>query len=349
MTYLLSLLYRIGVEARWLLFRWGVLPIRRLRFPVISVGNLTVGGTGKTPFVAYLAKAVQQLHYQPIILSRGYRGQREKDGAIVSDGKEVLLEPVASGDEPHMLARRLPGIPVVVGRDRYRAGRSVEDRFENSIHLLDDGFQHLALSRDLNILLIDGTDPFGGGYLLPRGRLREPLRAISRADMVIITRAHLATRTEEIERTVRTHHPTVPIGYFYHDATGLRDLATGTPFPVRDLTGHDVVALAAIGNPDVFLRDLAHYQIYVLDQFFFRDHHVFRQHELDEVLERTRTLGARNVVTTEKDAVRLSPLQFEEGELLVFEIEARPEDRDEYMKIWKQELEDLLIAARGGA
>lgn len=344
MAYILSLLYRISVETRWLLFKWGILTTRRLHSPVISVGNLTVGGTGKTPFVAYLAKAVQQLGYQPIILSRGYRGGCEKKGGIVSEGSTVLLEPDASGDEPHMLAQRLPGVVVVVGRDRYRAGRSVEDRYKNSIHLLDDGFQHLSLARGLNILLVDGTDPFGGKYLLPRGRLREPLKAISRADMVLITRSHLATRTEEIERSIRIHHPTVTIGYFYHDATGLRDLATGNRFPVRNLMGHQVIALAAVGNPDVFLQDLSHYQIYVLDQFLFRDHHIFRQHELDTALERTRAAGARCVVTTEKDAVRLSPLRFDEGELLVFEIEAHPEDQKEYMKIWKQELEDLLAA-----
>ncbi len=342
MTYLLSLLYATGVEIRRRLFEWGILSSKTLRSPVISVGNLTVGGTGKTPFVAYLAGVLQKLGYQPIILSRGYRGKREKTGAIVSEGSQPLLGPDDCGDEPYMLARALAGVPVVVGRNRYRAGRSIEDRYERAIHLLDDGFQHLALKRNLNLLLIDGTDPFGGGYLLPRGRLREPLQAISRADMIIVTRSHLATDTEAIELSIRHRHPTVPIAYFYHDAVGLKDLRTGKLFLLRDLMNQQVIAVAAIGNPVVFLRDLAHYQIRVVDQILFHDHHVFRQGELDRALDRARELGARCVITTEKDAVRLNHLQFGEGELIVFQIEARPEDRDEFLRIWKEELESLL-------
>ena len=342
MTYIISLLYRIGIEIRFLLFKWGVLNTRKLHSPVISIGNLTVGGTGKTPFVSYLAKVIQKLHYQPVILSRGYRGQYEKKGAFVSRKNKVLLGPEESGDEPNMLARKLSGVPILVGRDRFKSGRSVEDLYENCIHLLDDGFQHLELARDLDILLIDGSDPFGQGHLLPKGRLREPLKAISRADMVIITRSHLITETAEIERIVRSYHPTVTIGYFYHDATGIRDLATGKYSPVRNLEGQKVIVLAAVGNPMVFLQDLAHYQIYVLDQFLFRDHHVFQQSELDTALNRAKVLGANCLVTTEKDAVRLTSLHFNKGEILVFEIEARPEDQAEYMKIWQQELADLM-------
>ena len=342
MTYLLSLLYGTGVEIRRLLFKWGILNAKTLRSPVISVGNLTVGGTGKTPFVAYLARVLQKLGYQPIILSRGYRGSRVRTGGIVSEGSQPLLGPEDCGDEPYMLARALPGVPVVVGKDRYRAGRSIEDRYERAIHLLDDGFQHLALKRNLNLLLIDGTDPFGGRHLLPRGRLREPLRAISRADMIIVTRSHLVTDSEGIELAIRHRHPTVPIAYFYHDAVGLKDLRTGKHFLLRDLMNQHVIVVAAIGNPEVFLRDLAHYQIRVADQIFFRDHHVFRQSELDGALDQAREVGARCVMTTEKDAVRLSHLQFEEGELMVFQIEARPEDPNEFLRIWKEEVEGLL-------
>ena len=342
MTYLLSLLYGTGVEIRRRLFEWGILKAKTLRSPVISVGNLTVGGTGKTPFVAYLARVLQKLGYQPIILSRGYRGSREKTGGIVSEGSQPLLGPDECGDEPYMLARALPGVPVVVGKDRYQAGRSIEDRHQRAIHLLDDGFQHLALKRNLNLLLIDGTDPFGGGHLLPRGLLREPLQAISRADMIVVTRSHLATDTEGIELAIRRRHPTVPIAYFYHDAVGLKDLRTGTPFLLRDLMNQPVIVVTAIGNPVVFLRDLAHYQIRVVEQILFRDHHIFRQSELDRALDRSAQLGARCVITTEKDAVRLNHLQFEEGELMVFQIEARPEDPDEFLRIWREELENLL-------
>jgi tetraacyldisaccharide 4'-kinase len=341
MTYLLSRLYELAIRVWAFLFRIGWLQRHQLSCPVISIGNLTLGGTGKTPFVAYLAKVLLQLGYKPSIISRGYKGKMEKQGGLVSDGIRTLVDVESCGDEPYMLAQALKGVPIAVNRDRFAAGKALEKKFGGIVHILDDGFQHLRLRRNLNVLLIDGTDPFGNGHLIPKGKLREPVSAIARADLVIITRGHLTTDGDDIERQVRKHHPSVSISYFYHDAIDVRDLASRESLSLRTFANSRVVTLAGIGNPAILLRDLAHYQIKVVDQFFFRDHHKFTQQELDIALTRSRELGARCILTTEKDAVRLKKLSFRKGEVAVFEIEIRPENLEGYLDVWRKEMENL--------
>ena len=339
---LLSRLYSLAVRIRTLLYRRGVLRRRSLRNPVISVGNLTVGGTGKTPFVAYVAGVLQQAGYQPVILSRGYRGSAEHSTLVVSDGRNVLCGPASSGDEPFLLARQLPGVRVAVGKDRHRAGTLVEeDAAGRIVHILDDGFQHLRLKRNLDILLVDATDPFGGGELLPAGRLREPLSAMGRADLVIITRSHLLGAIDDPEAVIRRHNKLTPISYFYHDAVGVFDLKSRRQYRTRDFMSRRVIALAAIGNPEIFVRDLEHYQVDVRHQLLFPDHHPYSQSDLDRALESLDEHGAEALMTTEKDAVRLQGLVFEAGQVFVLQIEALPEDPVEYRKFLLDEVAGL--------
>ena len=314
---------------RAFLYRHRILPTKRLREPVISVGNLTVGGTGKTPLVAYLARLLERRGYQPVILSRGYGGKAERSLLIVSEASGIRCQPQECGDEPYLLARQCPGAVVIVGKDRYRAAGLVQGRFEKAVFILDDGYQHLRLHRDLNILVIDATDPFGGEGLLPLGRLREPLQAMRRADWVVVTRSDFAADFDGIENRVRRHNPLADLAYFHHDVSGVYELGTGRRLRIRDLFGKRVIALAAIGNPAVFLRDLAHHQIRVEDRFLFRDHHPFRQSDLDRVFRRLEELGLDAIITTEKDAVRLRSLRFAQDRILVFQIEAKPEDAEE--------------------
>ena len=342
MKYLLSQLYGLAVRLRNRFYLWGWLPSHQLRHPVISVGNLTVGGTGKTPLVEFLARILQQGGFQPIVLSRGYGGRSQQPVLLVSDGREVLCQPEECGDEPHLLARRLKGVPVVVAKDRFRAGQLLETHSnEKTVYLLDDGHQHLRLRRNLNLLVLDGTDPFGGCRLQPAGRLREPLSGLRRADAVLITRSHLALGLEEMVVRLRHWNKTVPLTYFYHDITNLYDLKTGEEFRVREFFGKKVIALAAIGNPQVFLKDLEIYQLKVLDQCFFRDHHPFTQAEIDRVLGRMHTLGAEAVITTEKDAVRLEKLALPEGVVYAARIEVRAEDPEVYQHEFLNEMEYL--------
>lgn len=342
MKYLLSQLYALLVRIRILFYKRGILHTRALRQPVISVGNLTTGGTGKTPFVAHLAGILKEAGYQPAILSRGYKGKAENSILLVSDGNQILCEPEDCGDEPYWLARKLKGVPLAVGKDRYRAGRCIERKYERVIHILDDGHQHLQLRRNLNILLLDATNPFGGYNLLPKGQLREPLDAIQRADLIVVTRSHLLDNEDEVQLAIRARNQIVPIVYFYHDGTALSDLKSGRVFPLRAFLQKRVIALAAIANPELFLRDLAHYQIRVVDRSLFRDHHRFTQAQLDEVLSRLSHTGAEAIVTTEKDAVRLQKLRFNEDQIFLFHIQLKAEDPKEFRQFILNELESMV-------
>ena len=339
---LLSQVYSLAMRVRALLYRRGVMARRRLRNPVISVGNLTLGGTGKTPFVAYLAGVLKQAGYEPVILSRGYRGQAEHSTLLVSDGRKVLCGPARSGDEPFLLAGQLPGVRVAVGKNRHRSGTLVEEDADGRvIHILDDGFQHLQLKRNLDILLVDATDPFGGGQLLPAGRLREPLAAMGRADLVVITRSHLMGEVDDLEAVIRRHNKLTPISYFYHDAVGVFDLKSRAQFRTRDFVGRRLIALAAIGNPGLFVQDLEHYQMDVRRQLLFPDHHPYSQNDLDQALGSLEEHGAEALMTTEKDAVRLQGLEFGPGQIFVLKIEALPEDPAEYRKFLLDEVAGL--------
>ncbi len=337
----LAFLYGVAVRLRGQGYRRGLFKRHQLSRPVISVGNLTLGGTGKTPYVAYLARLLQTAQFQPAILSRGYRGTAERSGTLVSDGKDILCDVMKAGDEPYLLARVLPGVPVAVGRDRFRSGRLIEQMLAQPIHILDDGYQHLALKRNLNILLLDGSDPFGGNHLLPAGRLREPLEALSRADLIVVTRSHLPVDVDHIEITVRRFNRIVPIAYFYHDAVRVWDLSDGSRYDLRHFLGRKMLALAAIGHPKIFLHDLAHYQIQVTATRLFRDHHNFTQLELDGALRDATEAGGDGIITTEKDAVRLERLAFRPGQIFVFSIEAKPEEPEGYRRFLLSEIENL--------
>jgi tetraacyldisaccharide 4'-kinase len=169
---ILALLYGWVGLARVFFYRKGIYRTHSLPCKVVSVGNITLGGTGKTPFVCLVAEMIHKRGYRTAVLSRGYRGSYEGTYALVSDEERVLLDPRQAGDEPCLLARKLKGIPVIVGRERWIAGRYAIDRFHTQVLILDDGFQHLALGRDINLLLLDSSSPFGNGWVFPRGELR---------------------------------------------------------------------------------------------------------------------------------------------------------------------------------
>jgi len=339
---LLSPLYRLAVQTRLRLYRSGILRTHRLPHPVVSVGNLTTGGTGKTPLVMYLAQVLKRAGLQPAILTRGYKGKAEQTGGLVSDGSKILLPAEECGDEPYLMATKLNGVPIAVGRTRHESARLIPGFGVNRklIFLLDDGYQHLQLERDLNILILDATDPFGGGRLLPAGRLREPLSAMARADLVIVTRAHLPFEQEALETQVRLRNRLAKISYFYHDAVGLLELNTREVLPLPHLLQKKIVALSGIGNPEVFIKDLTHYQMEVVQHFSFRDHHQFTEDNLETVARAARSLGANAIVTTEKDLVRLH-FKPSDTPFYALQIEARPEDAEKFERDFLQEMRDF--------
>jgi tetraacyldisaccharide 4'-kinase len=264
----------------------------------VSVGNLVVGGSGKTPVVAALARLLSAAGDRPSILSRGY-GRRASPGGVVvvSDGRDVLVSPDASGDEPQMLARAHLGVPVLVARQRYLAGQLAESKFECTVHLLDDGFQHLQLARDIDLLVVSRADL--DERLLPSGRLREGLDAASAADAVLVTGtdedASVVARTLGVATTFRILHR-------YEPARRMEPFGAVLSASV----GRRVMAVAGIARPERFFTALREGGWDVVATRTFRDHHWFSPHDLFSIQREAQKAHADVVMTTEKDAARLA-------------------------------------------
>lgn len=265
---------------------------RRLQRPVISVGNLSVGGSGKTPLVAILARWLLERGERPAILSRGY-GRRRRDAGVivVSDGTRVLDDPDQTGDEPLLLAQTVPGVIVAVCEDRHLAGVLAERRLGATVHVLDDGFQHLMLARDLDIL-VTGRGEIANERVLPRGRLRESAAAAARAHLVVVIGADTeAARAEAWELGVSQW------------------CAARRVMSVDAVAGQEVFAVAAIGRPEQFFAGLRETGLRVRGTRAFRDHHLYTRADVQAIADAAGSAGAGVVVTTEKDAVRLRALQ----------------------------------------
>lgn len=297
-------LRKIGYERR-------LLKQETLSCPVISIGNITVGGTGKTPFTIFMAKLLLRERIRVAIVSRGYRGEAEKAGGIVSTGEMLLMDAKQAGDEPLMMAQELPGVPVVVGSHRARAGRIAIQAFHPEVILLDDGFQHQRLFRDMDIVLLDTLSPFGNGSLLPRGTLREPIPGLSRGDIFIFTRSELADQErknrslEALSRIV----PGKPVFHGVHEPYIKRLTGeTAKRFPSLDpvfFMERKVALFSGIADNEGFRQRLIQWGARPVAFFPFRDHHAFTRKEIEEMKLEARRSGAEFMVTTEKDYVRL--------------------------------------------
>jgi tetraacyldisaccharide 4'-kinase len=299
-----SLGYGALVRLRNAGYAWGLLQTRRLPCRVVCVGNLTVGGTGKTPTVLLLGASLAAAGSRVCILLRGYR--REGSGVqVVSDGATILLGWREAGDEAVLLAQSLPGVPVVVGGDRVAAGRLAVDRFRPEIILLDDGFQHRRLHRDADLVLLDATDPFGGDCLLPRGRLREPVSGLGRARAILVTRADQAGDLAGLIRRVENIAPGLPIGCAVYRPHRLVDLGSKEERGIGELRGKRVLAVSGIANPRGFRRTLVEAGAQVVSGIAFPDHHAFTPEDCARMVREASAVAAELIVTTEKDAVRL--------------------------------------------
>jgi tetraacyldisaccharide 4'-kinase len=299
-------LYQLGVRTRIALYESGYLDASRLPRPVISVGNLTVGGTGKTPLVSFLARFLRDEGHEVAILSRGY-GRRSKGQVEVSDVESVLASADDAGDEPFLLARSCPGVRVVVNSDRVAAGRWVLSERSASVFLLDDGFQHLGLRRDLNLALIDAGDLAGLSEMVPFGRLREPLTSLRRADGIIVTRADEPFDQEALRVVIaRNALERTPVFYAYHDLTELRRLdRTEERTRPTSFARRRIAVLSGIGRPQRFVSDLEHCGMVIVFRRTFPDHHRYTVDDFSEVLRAAQSAGAEAVIMTEKDAVNL--------------------------------------------
>jgi len=296
--------YRGALAVREASYGVGLLSTRRLPVPVISIGNLTLGGSGKTPLAALVATALRELGTHPAVISRGY-GRRTRGVRVVADRDGVSLGARDAGDEPRLLAEQLPGIPIVVGESRYEAGRVAVERCGADALVLDDGFQHRTLAKDLEIVTVEGVEPWGNGRLFPRGVLREPLSALRRADVVVVTNPAHPETAPEISRSLRLGgSPAIVLTGSYR-AEALRPDADGAPRSPSALSGRRVVALAGLASPAGFLTTLSSLGATVAELEEFPDHHPYTRADLERVGSTSRRAGADWVVTTEKDWVRL--------------------------------------------
>jgi len=265
--------------------------------PVVSIGNLVVGGSGKTPAVAAVTRILQDLGERPAILSRGYGRRSEAALVVVSDGHGPLVGVADSGDEPQMLARSLPGAVLVVGADRHKAGHWAETHLDATVHVLDDGFQHVRLARDVDLLMMSVNDLTE--RVLPTGRLREPVEAAEAADAVLVQGSHADRVRVQAALNARTVFEVVPT------SAPLRDLH---PFGGVSASGPGrVVAVAGIARPERFFAGLTASGFEIASALTFRDHHWFDQRDVQRIQDVARAAGTSLVVTTEKDAVRLEP------------------------------------------
>jgi tetraacyldisaccharide 4'-kinase len=271
---------------------------RRLRRPVISVGNLAVGGRGKTPTVAFLARQLLEMGERPAILSRGYARRRVEDGVvIVRDADGIRADLDRSGDEPLMLARQLPGVAVLSSSDRYLAGRLAEHHLGATVHVLDDGFQHLQLDRDLDLVIVSSDDLESGAQTLPGGRLREPPDTLLAADAVLAA----DERVFELGPTPR--HAPFEMFRMRRTMGGLQFEGAVAP----SAAGAKWLAVAGIARPEEFFAGLRNAGIELAGARTFRDHHPYSRGDVRGLFREVETLGAAGLLTTEKDYVRLLP------------------------------------------
>ncbi len=297
---LLSLPYRGAVALRNGLYDRGLFQQRRLPCPVVSVGNITVGGTGKTPLVILLAKLLCEKGRRPAVLSRGYGARTKGPVNVVSDGNRIRMGWHEGGDEPVLIARSLSGVPVLTGPRRLLTGQAAIGRFGADILILDDAFQHRALYRDLDIVLVDAVRPFGNGRLLPGGPLREPAGALSRAHLLIRTGGSKGSEQP------LPGSPEKPSFRGFHRPLGIAAGGTGHLLPAAALQGQRVCAFAGIGRPEAFRRSLNELTAEIVSFRTFPDHHPYRRTDVDSLRRLAAETGADRIVTTEKDGVRLA-------------------------------------------
>jgi len=322
--YLLSLPYGWAVRTRSLLYSLQLLKTRTLSCPVISVGNITVGGTGKTPLVMALAKGLMDRGIPIAILSRGYKRTKTSE-PVVSDGRNIFLSPEESGDEPFLMAQVCRGVPVLVGKDRFSNGRVAFRQFDIKGLLLDDGYQHLPLRRDLDILLIDSHLGFGDDHLLPRGILREPLSHLRRAHLFLLTKVEDLKTSQSIEKKIHEIHPRADVFHSHYQPVSLVNIQ-GKGEELASLKGKKVLALSGIANPDSFSTLLRKCGAEIVREAIFPDHHVYLSGDLSSIKEKSQ--GVDCIVTTEKDMLKLQKLGIDYLPIRALRIE---------MKIWEEE------------
>jgi len=335
-----GLAYEAVVRLRNTLYDSGILSSRQLRSPVISIGNITTGGTGKTPLAAYIALKVHELGCVPAILTRGYGRSAPGKSSTIAPGEKTKHSAEETGDEPALIRRRVPQAWFGISKNRFHAGALIENTEDNAVFILDDGFQHRKLHRDLDIVVVDSSQPFETNSMLPKGTLREPLAGFRRCHAVVINGAEYAPAIADRIR-VETLSPGRNIAFFQCEQF-IEKLVpfglwrNGTEAASQGASVGSAFLVAAIGNPARFHDDVRRRETRVLGARFFRDHYRLEEGDWTECIQEADKAGVEGILITEKDAVKIQePPDFP---LFVAVQSIRIRDEEEFMELLKNSL-----------
>ena len=302
-----GLMFEALIRARSRLYSASLLPQRRLPAPIISIGNITTGGSGKTPLVIYVAQMLAKLGFIPAVLSRGYGRIEPKKILVLSPGETVSSPARILGDEPALIRRHIPSAFMGIARKRFLAGDLIAKKQQRVIFLLDDGFQHRKLHRDLDIVIIDGSQPLGSNHVFPRGTLREPLSELHRCQIIMINGTQDGAGTDCVREEIRRHHPTAAIFYCKQTIQSLAPfLEWKEDSGSQSVPARPAYLVAALGNPDRFREDVEKLGIEIRGTKFFPDHYWLKPKDWIACIEEARRKNAGAIIITEKDAVKIS-------------------------------------------
>ena len=312
-----SYLYEYGVRLKLAMYDMGIKKKEKLDCCVISIGNITVGGTGKTPTAQKMADLIKRMGYRVVILNRGYRSHWDKEIGVVSDGNKIFMTAYEAGDEAYLMAKTLPGIPVVIGKNRAVTGKYAVEKLNAEVIIMDDGYQHWHLERDLDVVLVDTLNMFGNGCVLPRGMLREPLENLNRGDLFLLTKTDQSSVLSrmQLRKTIERYNAKAPVVESVHHPKNFVEIAdwykgiTQNHMDLSKLEGKDVMVFSAIGNPSSFEQTLFSIGLNIKEAVRYPDHHDYGMLEMQYILERASSHKAVAMITTSKDAVKI-PTEF---------------------------------------
>ena len=334
--YLTSQVFKIFVLLRILAYKVGCLKTTKINTLVISVGNLTVGGAGKTPVVDFLTKEFQKNQLNPVILSRGYKRRESHSLKRFCYFEEKNLDPTFIGDEPYLLALRNPEVPVYVNNSRIRAALIAEKKDDPDVLILDDAYQHLKIHRDLNLLLIDAETGFGNRYLIPLGILREPESQLKRADAIILTKSNLAS-SNTIAKILKSElKVSCPIFNFNYKVNRLSRLDGKSQLEIKEIKDKTLLLTSGIAQPEGFARSLEKHGAKIICKIEFSDHYIFQENDVKKIWSEQQKYNPDLIITTEKDAVKLRKFPEIHEHVWVLEMEIETE------KPWNDFFEDFL-------
>ena len=310
-------MYEYGVRLKLAMYDMGIKKKEKLDCCVISIGNITVGGTGKTPTAQKMADLIKRMGYRVVILNRGYRSHWDKEIGVVSDGNKIFMTAYEAGDEAYLMAKTLPGIPVVIGKNRAVTGKYAVEKLNAEVIIMDDGYQHWHLERDLDVVLVDTLNMFGNGCVLPRGMLREPLENLNRGDLFLLTKTDQSSVLSrmQLRKTIERYNAKAPVVESVHHPKNFVEIAdwykgiTQNHMDLSELEGKDVMVFSAIGNPSSFEQTLSSIGLNIKEAVRYPDHHDYGMLEMQYILERASSHKAVAMITTSKDAVKI-PTEF---------------------------------------